>query len=39
MFCKLHEIKELKLIDKEYVEEYQNFGDYKKLKKLVEEYE
>ena len=39
LFSKLSEIKELKLIGKEHFEEYSNFVDYKKLLKLVEEYE
>ena len=39
LFSKLCEVKELKLVEREYSEEYFNFGDYKKLKKLVEESE
>ena len=39
LFSKLSEIKELKLIGREHLDEYSNFVDYKKLLKLVEEYE
>ena len=36
LFYKLYETKELKLVESEYVREYVDFGDYKKLEKLVD---
>lgn len=39
LFYKLSEISSLKLLPHDVLDEYKEFGDYKKLEKLVEEYQ